>query len=121
LHGGFSILLLHVDGQVRAKHLALQAGRALLRMGDEDRGKALLRNFLGFLEDFFGTDFETEITTLAPFLVDLDLAHLFLLTLFFFQGTHLPSPLPGVFSRILSLKKRSSQEFLSSFLGIMQE
>jgi hypothetical protein len=112
---------LHVDGQIRAKHLALQAGRALLRVGDEHRVKPLLRNFLGFLEDFFGTDFETDVASLAPFLVDMNVAHLFLLTLFFFQSARLPSPFPEVFSRILSLLKRARQEFLSSSLIIPQE
>jgi hypothetical protein len=121
LHGGFSILLLYVDGQVRAKHLALQAGRALLRMGDEHRGKPLLRNFLGFVEDLFGTDFETDVTSLAPFLVDMNVAHLFLLTLFFFQSARLPSPFPEVFSRILSFMKRSRQDFLSPSLIMLQE
>jgi hypothetical protein len=121
LHGGFSILLLHVDGQIRAKHLALQAGRALLRVGDEHRGKPLLRNFFGFLEDLFGADFETDVASFAPFLVDMNVAHLFLLTLFFFQSARLPSPFPEFFSRILSLIRRSRQDFLSPSLIMPQE
>jgi hypothetical protein len=77
LHSHFSSFPFHVHGQVRAKHLALEAARTFLWMGGDDRVKPLIRNFIRSFEDLLRADLDTDVASLTPFLVDVNLANLF--------------------------------------------
>jgi hypothetical protein len=87
-----------VDGQIRAKHLALQAAGAFFGMDDGHRIEAFLGNFLRFLEDLLGANFETDVAPLAPFLVNMDMSNFFLFTSVVLQIVDLPSHFLGGFS-----------------------
>ena len=84
--GFFSFSLFYVDGQIRAEHLALKTAGAEFRVGDDHRLKPLLGNFRRFFKDLLGTNFQTNITSFAPFLVEVDGDRLFLPVGAFFQG-----------------------------------
>jgi hypothetical protein len=80
-----------VNGEVRAKHLALKAAGALLGVGGDDRVKPLIRNFFRFFEDLLRADFDTDIASLAPFLIDMNLGNLFLIPFTTLQNANLLS------------------------------
>jgi hypothetical protein len=92
LHSHSSSFLFHVNGQVRAKHLALKAAGALLGVGGDDRVKPLFRNFFRFFEDLLRADFDTDIASLAPFLIDMNPGNLFLIPFTTLQNANLLSP-----------------------------
>jgi hypothetical protein len=81
-----------VNGQVRAKHLALKAAGALLWMGGDDGVKPLIRNFFRFFEDLLRADFDTDVASLAPFLIDMNLANLSPIPFTTLQNGNLLSP-----------------------------
>jgi hypothetical protein len=95
LYSHSSIFLFHVNGQVRAKHLALKAAGALLWMGGDDGVKPLIRNFFPFFEDLLRADLDTDVASLAPFLIDMNLTDLFLIPFTALQNANLLSPSLG--------------------------
>jgi hypothetical protein len=63
----------------------LQADRASLGAGDAHRLEPLFGNFPGFFKDFLGANFQADIASLAPFLVQANDRGLFRLSGAFFQ------------------------------------
>jgi hypothetical protein len=88
-----------VDGQIRAKHLALQAAGAFFGMDDGHGIEPLVGNFLRFLEDLLGANFETDVASLAPFLINMDMGNFFLFPSVVLQIVDLLSHFLGGFSR----------------------
>ena len=76
---------LHIDGEIRTEHFALEAGGAVLRAGDDDGEKPFLGDFRGLVEHLLRAGFQTNIAALAPFLVNFNSRLLFHYFLFFFQ------------------------------------
>jgi hypothetical protein len=72
LHREASTFLYHLKSEIRAKQLALSAPAALFGMSDDHGAKSFFRDFRGFLKNFFGTDFKTDVAPFTPLVVHMD-------------------------------------------------